>query len=246
MLANYSKVRSNYNNNNENNNNNNNENISLFSLQNKINVKTHKNVEKVHDDNEVNDYNASLLWRKYSKLFWRKILTTSRLIRALHLKINLNSKIQIKFNILNFCSMLAHSALVVQLSFLTNKTSNAYFWFHLGLLLNLFFIVQIILKMCTGLKEFFSAKFNIFDVAVNFLSFVFLMILLPSYSSKEKSIFQLTTTMVLFLILQSLRLLHLFFFFNDINILEDIYPIVVRAIFIYFSVIYFFSGFYFF
>lgn len=94
--------------------------------------------------------------------------------------------------------------------------------------------------IAVGLRRFVSFYENRGDTLLSILSLIAIIKLGEEYFSNTYD-FHTSYAMGWYLLIQCGRLFKLFFAFNDVKIFEHMRPVLIRASFIYFSIIYFFA-----
>jgi hypothetical protein len=131
-------------------------------------------------------------------------------------------------------SAINHFLLVIYLSFISAGNADIG-WYRFGQAIEFFFWLDMIIKLSAfGYKTYMRALFNRAEAIVNFASFISLCVMGTASGPKSSAL-------VATLVIQSFRFLGLFFLVNDFEIFEMIFPIMIRAGFIYFSVVYFYA-----
>ena len=145
-----------------------------------------------------------------------------------------------------------HVALIIQLCYVSHPNADSS-WTHFGWVLEMIFCLDMICKFVVfGIKGLGRSKFvRMSEVAINIASLVTMVVLeevrakspYGDYVDDGSGNLKPSATLLALIIIQSIRIFKLFFLFNDASIFDDILPTLLRAFFILFSVIYFFSVF---
>ena len=147
----------------------------------------------------------------------------------------------------NIYMFFLHFALLVQLGYISDPQC-PWSWHAFGWVLESLFLLDMVTKYSVygrrGLGK--SSLTRISETSINFLSLVCMIYLLEErggvYGTENKNLVT-SPGLSLTLVIQSLRFFRMFFLINDQQVFEDIFPTLFRALFILFSVIYFFSVF---
>jgi hypothetical protein len=140
-----------------------------------------------------------------------------------------------------------HVTLLIQLSYVSDPQSS-YAWHALGWWLQCLFLLDFFMKyLIYGYQGVGRTKLaRIGAVFINIATTISMVILIVDrnglYGSANINT-NTTLAMTIDIILQSCRFFKLFFLICDQSVFEDIFPTLFRALFILFSVIYFFSVF---
>jgi hypothetical protein len=114
-------------------------------------------------------------------------------------------------------------------------------WFIFACILEGLFWLHISVRiLAVGVRRFASFYENRADSIMNIFSLVALVKLGVLYCSSTYQ-YDGTLSMGWYLLIQSFRLFKLFFAVNDVRVFEHMRPVLIRASFIYFSIVYFFS-----
>lgn len=160
-------------------------------------------------------------------------------IKATSANIDVNNE---KYNIFSSITVLLHLFVLIHMSFFSHSVRSLAaidFGWAILILLWVQMIMQIVAR---GFKRFFTFAENLIDTAINIASFI-LLLNVSYYYYQEDYDFSMSANVTVYMLFQCARLYKLFFLFNDVEILEHIYPVLIRGTFIYFSVIYFFAVF---
>lgn len=132
--------------------------------------------------------------------------------------------------------------LLLQLCFLTHAKKNIH-WFNFGWVLWVaYFGLQAVdMTVSPSFKKYFRSPKKWLTILLNLASFISLACLTPQYRANED--FQYTRAMVAYLVVSLARFHQIFFLFNDVQVFEHIYPLLLRTAFIYFSFVYCFAVF---
>lgn len=114
-------------------------------------------------------------------------------------------------------------------------------WFRFACVLETFFWLHLFVRIiAVGVRRFVSFYENRGDTLLNIFSLIAIIKLGSEYYSKTYD-FENSLSMGWYLLFQCGRLFKLFFAVNDVKIFEHMRPVLIRASFIYFSIIYFFA-----
>jgi hypothetical protein len=94
--------------------------------------------------------------------------------------------------------------------------------------------------LAVGLRRFITFYENKADLLVNVFSLVALVSLGEEYRRGDYS-FASSKALGWYLVIQSARLFRIFFAINDVKIFEHMRPVLIRASFLYFAIVYFFA-----
>jgi hypothetical protein len=114
-------------------------------------------------------------------------------------------------------------------------------WFAFACVLEALFWMHLAVRvLAVGVRRFASFYENQGDSLLNLLSLIALVELGKQYCSAHYD-YSHSLAMGWYLLFQALRLFKVFFAVNDVRVFEHMRPVLIRASFVYFSIIYFFS-----
>jgi hypothetical protein len=114
-------------------------------------------------------------------------------------------------------------------------------WFAFACVLEALFWMHLAVRvLAVGVRRFASFYENQGDSLLNLLSLIALVELGEQYCSAHYA-YSHSLAMGWYLLFQALRLFKVFFAVNDVRVFEHMRPVLIRASFVYFSIIYFFS-----
>lgn len=142
-----------------------------------------------------------------------------------------------------------HICLIFQLAHVSNPFALRN-WHVFGWVLEAFFLLDMLMKYAVfGYRGLGKSKLSrLCETCINLSSFVAILVVASDRAGVYGEAYiqdpsNPSPALSVMIIIQSLRFFKLFFLINDQDIFEDIYPTVFRALFILFSVIYFFAVF---
>ena len=143
--------------------------------------------------------------------------------------------------------LVLHICLIIQLANISDPHASKN-WHVFGWVLEGIFLFDMFMRLAVfgyrGLGKFQLARMC--ETFINVASFIAILVLASEHSGRygiddTQDVNAPSAALTIVIIIQSMRFFKLFFLVNDQDIFEDIYPTIFRALFILFSVIYFFA-----
>ena len=132
-------------------------------------------------------------------------------------------------------SVINHFFLLIYLYYVSSGFASKS-WYRFGDAIEFFFCADLFIRVVGfGFTEALKTNYTKAELLINITSIISLCILGQNHRGSKDG------ALIATLIIQSARFFGLFFVVNDVDIFEMMYPILIRAGFIFFSVIYFFA-----
>ena len=129
---------------------------------------------------------------------------------------------------------------MIDLSYLS-RPKKTLGWFAFVCILEACFWLHLFVRIAAvGVRRFVTFYENRADSLMNLCSLIALIQLGKKYTTDHYH-YEGNIALGWFLLIQALRLFKLFFAINDVRVFEHMRPVLIRASFIYFSIIYFFA-----